>query len=179
MMLSAHATLAVALVTVLALAVYLWVSNAVGSARGKYKIAAPAMTGHPDFERAVRQREAEKWAKGFSCWHQFVAMLFCRTPPSTFHCAPEVFAPAGRIVTCTLPVCAWQRAVISISPPTHSTIIFFMATALLRQRPRWRRPPEKSVRHRPGVLPEEDAFDFVASVSGHDADYNRGHRIMG
>lgn len=54
MMLGTPAMLAVALVTVLALGVYLWVSNAVGSARGKYKIAAPAMTGHPDFERAVR-----------------------------------------------------------------------------------------------------------------------------
>ena len=54
MMIGTHAMLAVALVTVLALAVYLWVSNAVGIARGKYKIAAPAMTGHPDFERAAR-----------------------------------------------------------------------------------------------------------------------------
>jgi len=31
-----------------------------------------------DFERAVRRYEAEKWTKGFSCWDQFVAMLFCR-----------------------------------------------------------------------------------------------------
>jgi glutathione S-transferase len=54
MMLGTPAMLAVALVTVLALGVYFWVSNSVGSARGKYKIAAPAMTGHPDFERAVR-----------------------------------------------------------------------------------------------------------------------------
>jgi glutathione S-transferase len=54
MMLGSHAMLAVALVTVLALVLFFWVSNAVGSARGKYKIAAPAMTGHPDFERAVR-----------------------------------------------------------------------------------------------------------------------------
>ena len=28
--------------------------------------------------RAVRNRDAEKTAKGFSCWDQFVAMLFCR-----------------------------------------------------------------------------------------------------
>jgi hypothetical protein len=30
------------------------------------------------FGRAVRQRKAEKGAKGFSCWDQFVAMLFCQ-----------------------------------------------------------------------------------------------------
>jgi hypothetical protein len=31
-----------------------------------------------DFDRAVRVRQAEKAAKGFSCWDQFVAMLFCQ-----------------------------------------------------------------------------------------------------
>jgi Transposase DDE domain/Domain of unknown function (DUF4372) len=31
-----------------------------------------------DFERAVREYEAEKHAKGFSCWDQFVSMLFCQ-----------------------------------------------------------------------------------------------------
>ena len=30
------------------------------------------------FRKAVRQRQAEKAAKGFSCWDQFVAMLFCQ-----------------------------------------------------------------------------------------------------
>ena len=54
MTLNSPGILAVALVTVLALVLYFWVSNSVGSARGKYNIAAPAMTGHPDFERAVR-----------------------------------------------------------------------------------------------------------------------------
>jgi len=29
------------------------------------------------FTRAVRQHQAERGAKGFSCWDQFVAMLFC------------------------------------------------------------------------------------------------------
>lgn len=29
------------------------------------------------FSRLVRERQAEKAAKGFSCWDQFVAMLFC------------------------------------------------------------------------------------------------------
>lgn len=31
-----------------------------------------------DFARAVRVREAEKGSKGFSCWDQFVAMLFAQ-----------------------------------------------------------------------------------------------------
>jgi len=30
------------------------------------------------FERIVRNHEAEKHAKGFSCWDQFVSMLFCQ-----------------------------------------------------------------------------------------------------
>jgi hypothetical protein len=37
-----------------------------------------SLVNRADFERAVRRREAEKWAKGFSCWDQFVAMLFCQ-----------------------------------------------------------------------------------------------------
>jgi hypothetical protein len=31
-----------------------------------------------DFARAVKQHSAEKNAKGFTCWGQFVAMLFCQ-----------------------------------------------------------------------------------------------------
>jgi hypothetical protein len=31
-----------------------------------------------DFERLVREQRAERGAKGFSCWDQFVAMLFCQ-----------------------------------------------------------------------------------------------------
>ena len=31
-----------------------------------------------DFEKAVKQHEAEKHSKGFSCWGQFVAMVFCQ-----------------------------------------------------------------------------------------------------
>ena len=30
------------------------------------------------FERRVRESGAEKGAKGFSCWSQFVAMMFCQ-----------------------------------------------------------------------------------------------------
>lgn len=31
-----------------------------------------------DFERLVREHGAERGAKGFDCWTQFVAMLFCQ-----------------------------------------------------------------------------------------------------
>jgi hypothetical protein len=30
------------------------------------------------FTRAVKKHGAERGAKGFSCWDQFVAMLFCQ-----------------------------------------------------------------------------------------------------
>ena len=31
-----------------------------------------------EFHAAVRQHQAERYAKGFSCWEQFVAMMFCQ-----------------------------------------------------------------------------------------------------
>jgi hypothetical protein len=42
------------LVTLLAVAVFFGCVFAVGRGRGKYRIAAPATTGHPDFERLFR-----------------------------------------------------------------------------------------------------------------------------
>jgi glutathione S-transferase len=44
----------VALATIGALLLYMFVTTRVGSARTKYGVPAPAMTGHPDFERVVR-----------------------------------------------------------------------------------------------------------------------------
>ncbi|HEX4181526.1 MAG TPA: MAPEG family protein [Caulobacteraceae bacterium] len=43
-----------ALVTILALMVYLWMFIRVGSARGRLGVEAPAVTGHPEFERHFR-----------------------------------------------------------------------------------------------------------------------------
>ncbi len=37
-----------------------------------------SLISRQEFSKAVRQRGAEKAAKGFSCWDQFVAMLFCQ-----------------------------------------------------------------------------------------------------
>ena len=31
-----------------------------------------------EFQQAVKQHHAERHAKGFCCWDQFVAMLFCQ-----------------------------------------------------------------------------------------------------
>src|SRR5438093_5867320 len=31
-----------------------------------------------DFQRAVQETRAERHARGFTCWGQFVAMLFCQ-----------------------------------------------------------------------------------------------------
>ena len=44
----------VAIVTLLALLTYFWMGLQVAGARGKSGIQAPAMTGHPVLERAVR-----------------------------------------------------------------------------------------------------------------------------
>jgi glutathione S-transferase len=44
----------IALVSVLALMVYLWQGIRVGSARGRLGVAAPATTGNPEFERLFR-----------------------------------------------------------------------------------------------------------------------------
>jgi glutathione S-transferase len=44
----------VAIVTLLALLLYFFMSLRVGQARGQYKVEAPATSGHPDFERVFR-----------------------------------------------------------------------------------------------------------------------------
>jgi glutathione S-transferase len=61
----------VGVVSLLALLVYAYMGVRVGQARGKYKIAAPAVTGHPDFERAYRiQMNTLEWLPTFltSLW---------------------------------------------------------------------------------------------------------------
>jgi hypothetical protein len=48
-----------------------------------------------DFVRAVRETRAEKGVKGFSCWGQFVAMLFCQLGQA--HSLREI---CGGLATC-------------------------------------------------------------------------------
>jgi len=43
-----------ALVTLLAIAFYLFLGTRVAAAHGKFDVKLPAMTGHPDFERVAR-----------------------------------------------------------------------------------------------------------------------------
>ena len=48
---------AVAIVTILALAQYILFAIQVGSMRGKHGIQAPAVSGHPEFERMFRVQQ--------------------------------------------------------------------------------------------------------------------------
>ena len=60
-----------AVVTLLALAAYFWMGLQVGRARGKTGIKAPAMTGHPTLECAIRaQANTLEWLPIFlpSLW---------------------------------------------------------------------------------------------------------------
>jgi glutathione S-transferase len=61
----------VAIVSLLALLLYFYMSMRVGQARGKYGVVAPAVTGNPDFERAYRiQTNTLEWLPLFlvSLW---------------------------------------------------------------------------------------------------------------
>jgi len=60
-----------AIVTLLALLLYLVMSVRVGRARARYNVPAPAVTGNPDFERAYRvQMNTLEWLPMFlgSLW---------------------------------------------------------------------------------------------------------------
>jgi len=41
----------------LAAAIYIWAALRVGKARGTHKVQAPAVTGHPEFERIFRAQQ--------------------------------------------------------------------------------------------------------------------------
>ncbi len=61
----------VAIVTLLALLLYFFMGLRVGRARGKHGIVAPAVSGHPDFDRAFRiQANTLEWLPLFlvSLW---------------------------------------------------------------------------------------------------------------
>jgi glutathione S-transferase len=61
----------VAIVTLLTLLLYFYMSLRVGQARSKYGVVAPAVTGNPDFERAYRiQMNTLEWLPIFlaSLW---------------------------------------------------------------------------------------------------------------
>lgn len=61
----------VAIVTLLALLLYFYMGLRVGQGRSKYNVAAPAVVGHPDFERDYRiQMNTLEWLPLFlvSLW---------------------------------------------------------------------------------------------------------------
>ena len=61
----------VVIVTFLALLTYFWTSFRTGGMRGKHHIVAPAVTGHPEYERAYRvQMNTLEWLPIFlpSLW---------------------------------------------------------------------------------------------------------------
>lgn len=67
-----------------------------------------------DFERRVRERKAEYKAKGFSCWQQFVSMLFCQ------------FGRANSLseITKGLATCEGKLRHLGIEAPKKSTLAY-------------------------------------------------------
>jgi glutathione S-transferase len=76
----------IAIVTVAALLLYVYMGIAVSQARVKFKIDAPTMTGNPDFERVVRvQMNTLEWLP------VFIAALWM----SAAYWDPRIVAAAG------------------------------------------------------------------------------------
>ena len=72
----------VAIITLLALLLYFVMSTRVAAARSKYGVAAPAISGNPDFERVFRvQANTLEWLPLFlaSLW-LFALTVACWLP---------------------------------------------------------------------------------------------------
>jgi hypothetical protein len=68
-----------------------------------------------EFEAAVREHQAERHARGFRCWSQFVAMLFCQLG----------HAQTLREITGGLAACEGKlRHLGVVSPPKRSTLAY-------------------------------------------------------
>jgi hypothetical protein len=65
-----------------------------------------------DFQRAVNETNAERHARGFTCWGQFVAMLFCQLGR----------AHSLREITGGLASCEGRLAHLGITAPARSTL---------------------------------------------------------
>ena len=44
----------------------------------QHSLANPSTFPRREFEELVRAQRAERHARGFTCWGQFIAMLFCQ-----------------------------------------------------------------------------------------------------
>ena len=67
-----------------------------------------------EFQHLVQQTHAERHAKGFSCWGQFVAMLFCQLGR----------AHSLREITGGLRSCEGKLKHLGITAPSHSTLAY-------------------------------------------------------
>ena len=90
-----HRDLYPALITLLALLVYVWNFMGAGQARGKHKILAPATTGHPEFERKLRIQQ--------NMLEQLIVFLpslwiFCLTWPPLIGAALGLIFVIGRVI---------------------------------------------------------------------------------
>ena len=88
-----------------------------------------------EFLQAVRRTGAERRAKGFTCWGQFVAMLFCQLGR----------AHSLREITGGLRSCEGKLKHLGITAPSHSTLSYANA-------------------HRPWQLYQEIFFSLLAQV---------------
>lgn len=70
----------IVLVSVLAIVVYIWTVVRVGMARGKYGVAAPAITGNLEFERYVRvQTNTLEWLPVFLACLWMASLYWAQT----------------------------------------------------------------------------------------------------
>jgi hypothetical protein len=67
-----------------------------------------------EFQHLVKETHAERHAKGFSCWGQFVAMLFCQLGR----------AHSLREITGGLRSCEGKLKHLGITAPSHSTLAY-------------------------------------------------------
>jgi hypothetical protein len=67
-----------------------------------------------EFQQAVKETKAERHARGFTCWGQFVAMLFCQLGR----------AHSLREITGGLRSCEGKLKHLGITAPAHSTLAY-------------------------------------------------------
>ncbi len=67
-----------------------------------------------EFQRAVKDHQAERHARGFTCWGQFVAMLFCQLGRA--HSLREI---CGGLATCE-----GKLSHLGITAPSRSTLAY-------------------------------------------------------
>lgn len=102
-----------ALVTTLALLVYMWCTLRVGMARGKYEIEAPATTGHEIFERHYRVQQ--------NSVEQLAVFL-----PALWMFGTLISAPIGAAIGCLFVVGRIVYALGYVADPKRRTAGFLM-----------------------------------------------------